>query len=488
MSQHQSTCRELPKVARRPTGRVVKRGVDHLSANLSPVPQRRCLPARGMVPRRVSRRLVAVTIALTLLCLYRFLASETDPQRSSKPVSARTPDPDDVDEPAPFCPPLPGIEDLLVVMKTGVTESREKVPIHFSTTLRCIPHYVIFSDMEEEIEGVQIHDALKGIDREVLKNPDFNIYNRIAKNGREGLEQQDFADEANSAIGKPNNPGWKLDKWKFLPMAQQALRYRPEAKWFVFIEADTYVSWPTLLAWLARFDARKPLYLGTETQIADTIFAHGGSGFMLSHPALQSASDQYAAREKELNAYTDQHWAGDCVLGKVLADAGINLHYSWPILQNSNLGELDEFTRALYRDPWCFLSVALHHLTPSEIEKLWKFELSRWNDKNKRILLHNDIFREYIYPEIATQPIRFGWDNLSKDEHPLTITFEDCRELCESEKACVQFAFRDNLCVTSTTPRLGIPHPGGAVSGWLTSRIEPQMDKKGLCRKPQWGD
>ncbi|CAI7673165.1 unnamed protein product [Penicillium bialowiezense] len=445
-----------------------------------------------MVPRRrFSRRLLAVAAALTVFFFYHFLSSDTDrPWRPHFTTTDITPDLDENGEPAPFCPPLPGIEDVLVVMKTGVTESREKVPVHFQTTLRCIPHYVIYSDFEEEIEGVKIHDVLRDMDSSAKKNPDFEFYNRIVKYGRKGLEQQDFADEANSAIGKPNNPGWKLDKWKFLPMAQEALHYKSNAKWYVFIEADTYVSWPTILNWLARFDHTKPQYLGTETQIADVVFAHGGSGFMLSNPALQRASDEYSSRELELNAYTDGHWAGDCVLGKVLADAGVNLHFTWPILQNSNIGELDEFTVDFYRHPWCFIAVALHHLSPSDIENLWKFEQKRWRDKNKRILLHGDLFREYIYQEIATQPTRLNWDNLAADEQPFAHSFEECRIICDAHKTCAQFVFRDNACFTSSNPRLGnaVPSGGDATSGWITGRIRDLTEKKGLCRKPEYGD
>jgi hypothetical protein len=62
----------------------------------------------------------------------------------------------------------------------------------------------------------------------------------------------------------------------------------------------------------------------------------------------------------------------------VLADAGVNLDFSWPILQNSNLGELNEFEKGFYRSPWCFPAVALHHLKPSEIKDLWEFESKRW--------------------------------------------------------------------------------------------------------------
>ncbi|KAK5790177.1 hypothetical protein VI817_007464 [Penicillium citrinum] len=355
-----------------------------------------------MVPRRrFSRRFAALVAAAVLFFLYHVFSlhsSLNSSRSSSSSSSAGTVDHDHLGEPAPLCPPLPGIEDVLVVMKTGVTEAREKVPIHFKTTLRCIPNYVIYSDFEEEIEGVKIHDVLKSMDSGVKERvSDFDIYNRIVKQGRKGLEQGDFADEANSAIGKPNNPGWKLDKWKFLPMAQEALKYKSNAKWYVFMEADTYISWPTLLTWLAKFDSNKPWYLGTETQIADVIFAHGGSGFMLSRPALEDASDQYTARRAELDNYVDMHWAGDCVLGKVLADAGINLHFTWPILQNSNIGELDEFTTDLYRIPWCYISVAFHHLNSREIEHLWKFEQRRWHDvslflESYRAQLTNPLF------------------------------------------------------------------------------------------------
>lgn len=326
--------------------------------------------------RGIRRRVAVVATLLSLFLIYHFTFGSVPYQPSSSQYtnSART----SSTKKQPQCPPLPGIEDVLVVMKTGVTEALDKVPVHFKTTLRCIPNYVIYSDFEEKIDGVQIHDAFRNIDPVVKQNvDDFQIYNRLSKRGREGLQTQDFADEANSAIGKPNNPGWKLDKWKFLPMVKEAYQYKPDAKWFVFMEADTYYSWPTLLAWLSHFDPSEPHYIGTETQIADVIFAHGGSGFVLSNPAMKLAADEYTERADELHEYTDAHWAGDCVLGKVLSNVGVNLSFSWPILQNSNIGELDEFTTTFYRRPWCFPAVALHHLSPDDIRFLHDFEQRR---------------------------------------------------------------------------------------------------------------
>lgn len=335
--------------------------------------------------RGIRRRIAVVATVLALFLIYHHTLGAV-PQSSSSP-SPSTPKPSPQSNAHktttsqsqdPQCPPLPGIEDVLVVMKTGVTESLDKVPVHFQTTFRCIPNYVIYSDFEETIQGVKIHDALRNVDPAVKEHiADFQIYNRLAQHGRAGLESHDFADEANSAIGKPNNPGWKLDKWKFLPMVKEAYGYKPDAKWFVFMEADTYYSWPTLLAWLAHYNPSKPHYIGTETQIADVIFAHGGSGFMLSNPAMKLAATEYAERADELHDYTDAHWAGDCVLGKVLSNVGVQLSFSWPMLQNTNLGELDEFTTAFYRRPWCFPAVAFHHLSPGDVRFLHDFEKQR---------------------------------------------------------------------------------------------------------------
>ncbi|PYH47816.1 glycosyltransferase family 31 protein [Aspergillus saccharolyticus JOP 1030-1] len=425
---------------------------------------------------RRSRRLAAISALVGLGLFYHFytLRSELHPQGNDE--ARRT---------LPECPPLPGMEDVLVVMKTGVTESLDKVPVHFHTTLRCVPNYVIFSDFEEEIEGVMIHDAFVAMDSTVRDTvADFDIYNRLRERGRAGLESADFADEANSNIGKPNNPGWKLDKWKFLPMVQQALAYKDDAKWYVFMEADTYFSWPTLLAWLAHFDPSEPHYIGTETQIADVIFAHGGSGFLVSNPAMQLASKEYAARTVELHEYTDWHWAGDCVLGKVLADAGVPLHYSWPMLQNSNLGEIDEFATGFYRKPWCFPAVAFHHLSSRDIQDLYEYERRRWQDANKHVLLHRDVFKELIYPELSN--VRDSWDNLSDEEHPEISTFHECQTVCAAAPNCAQFVIRAGVCFLGETPRLGVRNPD-ARSGWVLNTIENMIEQAPRCGRPDFG-
>lgn len=401
---------------------------------------------------------------------------------------------EDDDIPHPVCPPLPGMEDVLVVMKTGVTEAYEKVPIHLNTTLRCIPNYVIFSDFEEDIDGVRIHDAFRHLDPEVKRQvPDFDLYNRLQQMGREGLKMQDFQDEANSAVGKPNNPGWKLDKWKFLPMVKETLQYKEDAKWYFFMEADTYPVWPNLLAWLSKFNPDQPHYIGTETQIGDVIFAHGGSGFVISNPALRRAVGAYVADPVGINTYTDFHWAGDCVLGKVLFDVGVPLRFSWPLLQNSNLGELDEFTQDFYRRPWCFPAVALHHLSPADIRSLWVFEQRRLNvsDKHNNMILHKDIFTGLIQPSLSSTP-RENWDNFSPEPRAAAVaSADDCHSFCLQHPECVQYSFKHGLkrCFTSKTPRLGVKSAGSEriTSGWMLNRVQQMVREAGVCEKVDFG-
>ena len=288
------------------------------------------------------------------------------------PASKIDPHPEiEIQVPAQPCP-LPGMEDILVILKTGVTESHERVPIHFNTTLRCIPHLLIASDFEETINGFKTHDVFRNMSESVRENKDFALYNRARENGTEGLTAQDMIKVENSAAGMSDNPGWKLDKWKFLPMAVEARNYYPDAKWYVVLEADTYPIWTNLLALLANHDPAKKLYIGNQMQIGADIFAHGGSGFILSNSAINAVADTYTANEEEWHVRTDAHWAGDCILGQLLSEIGIPLTWSSPHVSGNSLWEQNAFAA------WCHPPVTFHHMTPDDIEFVYEFD-SDWH-------------------------------------------------------------------------------------------------------------
>ncbi|KAJ5811573.1 hypothetical protein N7474_007874 [Penicillium riverlandense] len=396
----------------------------------------------------------------------------------------------------PPCPPLPGIEDILVVVKTGITEAQEKVPVHFHTTLRCIPHRIIVSDYEEEIAGERTRDVLRRVDPKLREaNEDFALYNRVQTHGgRSGLISQDMNKVANGATGMSGNPGWKLDKWKFLPMIHEAAEFRPNASWYVFLEADTYPIWRNLLAWLEPMDPEQALYLGNQMQIQNIIFAHGGSGFVLSQAAMRQLVDFHAPRQDEWDRFTEEQWAGDCVLGEVLNKAGIQMTWSWPHVTTGSLWEADAFSHNYQRDVWCSPAVTFHHMNPTDIERMWEFDQEWFANETHSPLLYSDVFRSLIRPSLNSY--RDNWDNLAEDkpahrDHDISaptvpVSPADCEEYCARLPHCMQYRVDDRgRCTTSRGPIRGKPK-SGLRSGWLLDKVDAHVEELGYCNIADW--
>ncbi|KAF2260230.1 hypothetical protein CC78DRAFT_29549 [Lojkania enalia] len=393
-----------------------------------------------------------------------------------------------------FCSQSEIADDVLIVLRTGATESRETVPVHFRTTLRCVPHFTVFSDLDEEIEGHPVHDVLHRVSEHTRRNhDDFKLYRHLQKQGRQGLkEQQVITSQSGSFKGdytNTDNEGWKLDKWKFLPMIDQAYQHMPNAKWFVFIESDTYLGWNNLLEYLSNFDPNKPYYIGKHLYINDIEFGYGGAGFILSNPAMRRVSEQRSVRIKDYEDFTATHWVGDCALGKVLEDVKIPLHRAFPHLQGDSPATMDPATNKIDRDAWCYPAITYHHMSPAEISTLWSFE-QEWFTRHDVLLRHRDIFVEYVRPQLrAHSP---GWDNLSMDkeytpssyntDHSLSEpernawkSFDRCRDLCEANPSCLQFSYRDKSCGISEKFRWGYASEKGkgeVQSGWMLDRID----------------
>ena len=277
------------------------------------------------------------------------------------------------------CRQLPGAEDVLVVLKTGATEFEDKLPIHLNTTLRCYPNYLIFSDYAETYEGIQILDALEFVSDELKEShQDFGLYRRLRKaGGRSAVRARERSGPLSrppGPQGKQQNPGWKLDKWKFLPMVNRTLHEYPDMKWYVFIETDTYILWQTLLNYLKALDWTKPYYIGGQIWIGTILFAHGGAGFVVSRPALEQVVSTFVADPNGWEDFTNSQWAGDCVLGKVFKDAGAPLTEAWPIWQGDDIGFMNYARDDKSHRLWCRPSVSYHHLSPVAIEDMWLFE------------------------------------------------------------------------------------------------------------------
>jgi hypothetical protein len=399
-------------------------------------------------------------------------------------------------EPA-ICPNATIANDILLVIRTGATEAPTKLPVHFDSTLRCVPNYVIYSDYEEDIAGHHVFDVLDEVS-ETLKAsaPEFELYERMKLHGRKGLNT---TEHFGSGPDGSENPSWKLDKFKFLPMVDKALRYSPESKWFVFIEADTYLMWENLLAYLSMLDPKDDLYLGNPMYIGDILFAHGGSGFVISQAAMQKVTEH---RQKHLVAYdkyTAREWAGDMVLGRLFQDVGVEMVQLFPHFNGDPVTTFDHISTKQNRSPWCYAPITYHHMRREEIQKLWAFEQS-WRREEKGLLANRDVFKEYLMPKFATEID--DWDNISIDAEPEIVTsFEECNAVCQAESGCLQFSYMAGNCSTTTEARYGNKaraackeyseaaskcvswqeqhQPGDSVqSGWMMERLSEYVEKK----------
>jgi len=350
------------------------------------------------------------------------------------------------------CPTAPITNDILAVLRTGATEALEKLPVHLDTTLRCVPKYVMYSDYEEEIQGHRIHDVLGEVGTDLKQSaPKFKLYNNLKNGGRSSLRQTDHSGSGPS--GSPENPSWKLDKFKFLPMVDRAFRNSPNAKWFVFVEADTYLMWANLVAYLAKLDASKELYIGKHMFIGDVLFAHGGSGFVLSAGAIHKVTERWKDNIAEYDRYTAENWAGNMVLGKVLRDVGVQLFWAFPHFQGDPVSALDHNVLKVERRPWCYAPITYHHMRDMDVRQLWEFERA-WERKGKGALSHRIVFKEFILPRLAGR--RDNWDNLFVDLEPgNTTSLDGCRALCHTKATGLQYKYATTSCFTSGEVRLG---------------------------------
>ena len=451
-------------------------------------------------------RAVAIIAAVVLICLggqllYSRPAVPKWSVSPEEPVVEELVTAEDESKYLP-CQKIPGAEDVVVIMRTGATEIEDKLPVHFDTTFRCYRDLIIFSDYAETFHEHEVHDVLANMDpRWTQSSQDFEIYLRLQQFGRDGLKPDELSGKASfegSKSGKGDNPGWKLDKWKFLPMMNETLKLQPEKKWYVFLESDSYVVWSNLLQWLRQLDPSKPLYYGSENQIGDDVFAHGGSVFVMSKPAVQRGAEAYRDREDELHLFTDWHWAGDCILGKTLLESGVPLTWSWPMFQGGQPEKMD-FTekKGDKKKLWCAPALSYHHFSPSEMKRMWQFEQSwirsrqkqakeinrgsLWRDRSD-ILEHRRVFRELVLPNITSPSSE--WNNLS----PTLVadtggqTFEGCQELCEGNRDCLQFSLiNPSGCAMSTNEVMLGQRWRDYRSGWMMDRVEKWMKDLDKC-------
>ncbi|KAL9094419.1 MAG: hypothetical protein Q9165_003269 [Trypethelium subeluteriae] len=174
------------------------------------------------------------------------------------------------------------LTDIQVSLRVGINSDKAKVSAQLSSVAKCIENLLIFSDLDDRIGDRRVFDVLAELPQSYRQeNPDFETYDK---------QKQLRAD---GRLEHSNSEGWKLDRFKFLPMMEKAFEMRPNAKWYVFMEDDTYFFWDNLFRFLDNLDPDTPKYMGSPSpgkETADgqkTWFAYGGTGHVVSRAAMK---------------------------------------------------------------------------------------------------------------------------------------------------------------------------------------------------------
>jgi hypothetical protein len=190
-------------------------------------------------------------------------------------------------------------QKVVVIARTGASEAAIRIPTLMSTTLRCAEHVFLYSDLEQDIGPYHLTDALDAVTPAVVeKNPEFEFYFKQQKlwqskqdltelQGLKSIPQNEEMAHWTSTHYNADLAAWQLDKYKFFHVLEKTWALKPDMDWYVMIDSDSYLVWPTLLQWLNTLDPAKKSYFGSEIWMDDYWFAHGGSGIVLSRAAMQ---------------------------------------------------------------------------------------------------------------------------------------------------------------------------------------------------------
>ncbi|KAK5171480.1 uncharacterized protein LTR77_004625 [Saxophila tyrrhenica] len=411
-----------------------------------------------------------------------------------------------------MCELYPDTGDIAVIIKTGAQEGLQNLPTTLRTSLSCVQNFSVLSDLNQTLGDIQIHDVLSRFSRPAMKgNKEFDIYWKQQRLQADGKESEIPSLSSIPAIErdwrtKGRTAGWALDKYKWLHMLDMAWDLQPDRDWYLFVETDTYVSWPNLKRWLQTLESKQKYYLGLAVKKSDDreplYFAQGGSGIVLSGALLREFAVERRGIASKYERRMREWWAGDFTLADVLYDElGIHVTQILPMVNQHP-------PRSIPLSPiaWCQAALAMHHMKADDFDEMFKRE----HELGFSRLLLRDVY-DKIYPDgLPSESV--DWNNIAdahewavpidRNKLPLSVDpnsdFNSCRIACEAHEDCFSFTWRNttiNLdgpdynylhsCVLSGAFRLGAPKPEQAFwsntderdtyrrwhSGWMRYRI-----------------
>jgi hypothetical protein len=368
------------------------------------------------------------------------------------------------------------MERVTIVLKIGAGEVATQLPMYLNRLGRCKQDLLIFSDRKDTFNGFDVADALAHLRPEYkFNNPDFDVYDRI---------------QATNSTQSKSEEGWRLDKYKFLPMMEWTSYMRPESEWYVFLELDTYVNYDNLYRFLSNFSPKTAYYFGSPVwPKKKTTFAHGGTGFVLSRGALDKIM-AYGRMFGENKHFPGTHFfgvdvkqqcCGDEMLAQVLKKSGVPLRGYWPMFNGEK-----PLTMRFDNEQWCEAIMTMHHLGEDDFTQLSQWEQARPHPE--RPLMFEELFT-MIEPQL--QDKAEDWSNMSEDityrnGKTAAKSFDKCQKACVNDGRCLQFEHDGIECRLGYSIRLGHHQSSEGerrwTSGWMLGRIKAFKQARSPCQ------
>ncbi|KAL1964133.1 hypothetical protein VTN77DRAFT_7221 [Rasamsonia byssochlamydoides] len=457
----------------------------------------------------VSRILLSTALAFFLIFLCVLFLNLTGSRRVKLPPLPDQPSPASQSDGDRRCDAFPHAANTLIIVKTGANVIYDKLPIQLLTALRCARDPLIFSDLAQTLGPYRVYDVLDNVTEDIKNGPEFDYYRTLQDYQKSGQDVRTLCETSRDAA-------WKLDRFKFIHMLKKTWTMRPHHDWYAFVEDDTYLMWTNLMLWLERLDPSEPLYLGSQTYFNNEAFAHGGSGIILSRETMSRVLDEDPDITARYDRIVQNEIYGDYTLMKALQEKGISLGLYKPMLQGEKQNTL-RFGPGRYLGEryWCQPLITMHHVTPVDVDSIWRFEQQR-TDLTKPLLIA-DMYEYFMGRDLPSSSREDDWYNFSEDlffRSPEVVhgdrqlppdemtpvqkeahqSFEQCAKACDEHPRCFQYVHvsssSQQTCAFSFSYRLGerrLPGPEGTryQSGWNMAKIVRDQAEN-ACHSPQW--
>jgi hypothetical protein len=303
------------------------------------------------------------------------------------------------------------LKDIEPVLKTGHGVLDSRVRPQLQSVSACLVNLLIMSDTEDHFEGQRT----------------INVIEDIPADLRDNSKQLDVWRSGTIANGTASRKeAWKLDKFKFLAGVSRAWNMRPERKWYVFYEADTYIVWDNLFRMLEHFDPDEPHYFGSPTPgRQDTSFANGGPGYIISREAMRRlVKDDYDA---DTGAYlgsklTERCWddvkgncCGDSILAWALILENVTLSGMFPMMTPHPPHGIPFSGEKKH---WCQPLLTMHKPHEEDLIGLWRWQ---WEHRER------DVSRYLIRDKMDSTDLTISDLYSTETSRPHTSISATCR-------------------------------------------------------------